>query len=264
MAGLSAMSADAIDSRDTTGRRGGPIRSTSVLRVVGSRARVGLVGIVAAACAVGCASASKSPEAFHDVLSCKPGETAAQPELPPAGAAAAPVAGTPSDLAVRANELYANEAWNDAIPALLRVARGEGQDDLGNRQLADYELGVAYYHAHRADLSLDQFKAIALDPMHSKHQDALVWLGNLSFIDSLGGAPIDYIYLYSDADIARYDTPELREIGYLLYYLRGRAAYRRGLFDEAMQKMSVVRRYRPYARLADECAGLAGGGAAVE
>jgi hypothetical protein len=205
-----------------------------------------------------CASpALKSPEAYHDVLACKPGESATQLAPPSAGSSLTPVAGAPSDLAGKAKQLVDHESWEQAIPMLQRVARGEGQDDQGNRQIAEYELGVAYYHAHAADLSLAAFKTIALDPNHIKHQDALVWLGNLSFVDSLGGEPIDYIYAYDDADIAPYDTPEHREIGYLLYYLRGRAAFRRGLYDEAMKKMSVVRRYEPYAKLADGCSRLA-------
>src|SRR5690242_15884281 len=100
MVRLSKTSTDAIDSRNTTSRRGGPIR----LR--GARRRE-LVGIALAVIAGGCSSASKSPEAFHDVLSCKPGEAAAQPDPTSMSGEAPPPAGAPSDIAVRANDLFA-------------------------------------------------------------------------------------------------------------------------------------------------------------
>jgi hypothetical protein len=226
-------------------------------RAVGAWARAGFVGVSMALGVAACGNESKTPEAFHDALACQPGETATPVDNIQVDSSPMSPPGALSDLATKGQALYDQQQWNDAIPILQRVARGEGQDDNANRSIAQYELAVAYYHAHRADLSLEELKPIALNPSNPRHREALVWLGNLSFIQSLGAAPVDYVYLYDDADIAPYDTPEHRELGYLLYYLRGRAAFRRGMYAEAIQKMAVVRRYEPYQKLADGCARLA-------
>jgi len=209
--------------------------------------------------AFGCGRPPEVPNAFRDALACTAGEVVPG-DLGPMADRDPSTPGRPSDLARRGAELVAKKDWDRAVLVLQRVARGEGQDDRGNVDLAGYDLGIAYYHLKRADLAFEQMKPIALDRGHARHREALTWLGNIALVgtrDAKGASPVDYVYAYPDDEMVQYNLPDHQELWYLLLYLRGRAAFRRGRYDEVLDTMDRVAKYGAYKDLATGCSELA-------
>jgi hypothetical protein len=222
------------------------------------RARITALGLFAFA-SLACGRSPEVPRAFHDALACSagesiPGDLGAIRDSDPT------VPGRPSDLMSRASQLVAAKDWDRAVLVLQRVTRGEGQDDRANIELAAYDLGVAYYHLKRADLSFEQMKPIALDRGNVRHREALVWLGNIALVgthDAKGSSPVDYVYAYEPDEMAVFNMPDHQELWYLLSFLRGRAAFRRGRYEEVLDTMDRVAKYGAYKDLADGCSTLA-------
>jgi len=206
-----------------------------------------------------CGAHTDVPGGYYDILICAAGEHLTN-ALSVTDSGDTPTPGRRSDLAEKAFARVEAKDWSNAVPLLQRVARGEGQDDRGNLQLAQYDLGVTYFHLKHGDLSFEQMKPIALDAGHLKHREALVWMANLALVVPETheiASPADYIYLYPEEELRPYDVASHRDLGYLLYYLHGRGAYRRGAYIEAMQTMAVVERFEPYKSLTEECDRLA-------
>lgn len=169
---------------------------------------------------------------------------------------ATPEPGRPSDLMVKATLLYDAEDWKGAVPVLQRVARGEGQDDRGNVQLAEYQLGVAYYHSGAFSLAAEMFTPIAKDKAHLMHHEALYWIVDLVLEEDTNLIAIDLAYLYIGENYFELDSTN-RELEYLIQYIWGRGHLRAGRYPEAIRKMEAVARDPRFTRIATDCAALA-------
>ena len=60
--------------------------------------------------------------------------------------------------------------------ALGRVMTGETGDDQGNREIAQYHLGIAYFRLRKFEAALAVFADIASRPMHLKFSESELWL----------------------------------------------------------------------------------------
>ena len=89
------------------------------------------------------------------------------------------VAGVPTREAAAAQPLFEAGRWDEAAPALERVASGETGDDDGNRQIARFRLGIALYHLGLYHGSLKVFGAVADHPDHYGYAQGLEWLAAL-------------------------------------------------------------------------------------
>lgn len=87
-----------------------------------------------------------------------------------------PIAGQPTEQAAAVTKLFDAGRWGDAWAQGVRVALGETGDDPGNRQIAEYQSGVAlgrlHFHAE-ADAIL---RTIASSPCHVRREEAAFWL----------------------------------------------------------------------------------------
>jgi tetratricopeptide (TPR) repeat protein len=158
---------------------------------------------------------------------------------------------------MQAKRLYETDHWLDAIPALQRVTSGETGDDDGNRELAEYFLACSFFKTGQFAFALDTFRPVATNPSHQKHRQAVPWLAKLTEEPLTSERAVDLIYLYTDADLAPLDNPTERDTLYRVQLARGRAAYRRGRYDEALTILLRVRSYEPLREVADHCAELA-------
>ncbi|MFO0552470.1 MAG: hypothetical protein U0271_29040 [Polyangiaceae bacterium] len=91
-------------------------------------------------------------------------------------------AGQPTEAAARAKRLLERAEWQDAAIAALEVARGETGDDLGNRQIAEFELMIALYQQSNLPAAEDLAVLISSDANHLKHQEVLLWAVRLASI----------------------------------------------------------------------------------
>ncbi len=98
---------------------------------------------------------------------------------PPARAAAAPRSPM-SEVAAQAERAFDAERWAEAAVALHRVASGETGDHAGQRELAEYHLGIALHRLGFHQASLDVFRRIAQDRSHPGFDKAPLWLARLS------------------------------------------------------------------------------------
>ena len=122
----------------------------------------------------------------------------------------------------------------EAAVLLDRVARGASGDDAGNRQIAQYHLGIALARLELHQASFAVFSAIAEDKAHLRHGAALPWLVELlpaladvnDVLDRLGA----------------YATPAGRDLSADLAYLFGRYWFRRRAYDEAAKLLEEVDR----------------------
>lgn len=224
--------------------------------------------------AVGCAATPRSafdPRVMERRLACSSYENATEvsltvprgleDDLDPAGFAlettpTTPEPGRPSDLMAKATLLVEDEDWKGAVPVLQRVTRGEGQDDRGNVQLAEYQLGVAYYHSGAFSLAADAFKPIAENRGHLMHHEALYWIVDLVLEEETNLVAIDLAYQYIGENYFELDSTN-RELEYLLQYIWGRGHYRAGRYPDAIRKMEAVARDPRFARIATDCVSLA-------
>lgn len=88
-------------------------------------------------------------------------------------------AGQMGEEAAVAKRAFDEERYAEATPHLARVAYGETHDDAGNRQLAEYYLGVALYKQGDLTGAADIFGHIAREPSHLKFKETLLWIFKL-------------------------------------------------------------------------------------
>ena len=137
------------------------------------------------------------------------------------------------------------------------MTNGDSGDDEGNVELAEYFLGASFFRIRQFGFALDAFKSVVTNPSHLKHIEAVLWLEKLAEEPLTSERAVDLLYLYTDADLQRYDNASQRDTLYRIQLARGRAAYRRGRYDEALGILLKVRAYDPLRQLADNCAELA-------
>jgi len=205
-----------------------------------------------------CASSPGSAETpkANAALACKYGEGIPDNPTPyTPGPQVKP--GQATDTFSRAKRLFDAEQYVDAIPILQKVTSGDSGDDEGNVELAEYFLGASFFRVREFGFALEAFKPIVTNPSHQRHVEAALWLAKLAEEPLTSERAVDLLYLYTDADLARYDNATQRDTLYRIQLARGRAAYRRGRYDEALGILLKVRAYDPLRQLADNCAELA-------
>lgn len=169
-----------------------------------------------------------------------------KPAAPPPTAAPSAAAAR-SELA-RAMQLVEERRWVDAAPGLHRAWKATALSP-GERDLASYELAVSLYQAKLHQSAFRIFGEIADQPMHGKHEEALVWLGRLSMHLPEPADVIERVGKYEEAAIDAARQRALRATtssteSPLFYseldYLLGRYKYRNRDFEGAARVMTKI------------------------
>ncbi len=156
---------------------------------------------------------------------------------------AAPVsAGQMTEEAAVAKKLFDQERWSQAALGLYRVVAGETGDDPGNRQLMEYYLAISLYRLRFYQASYALFSIIAENKNHLKFKETLLWLSKLATQLPEPADIIERVGKYSDAQVARFNNPQQRDLYWQLNYLLGRYKYRNRQFQEAIKLFGKVDR----------------------
>jgi len=202
---------------------------------------------------VGCASSPPAspadvPANVPSALTCDgvlPAGTAITPEPP---GDLPPDPGPMSGDALAAKQLFDAGRYEDAIP-LLRKVTGGGTDDRGNRELAQFRLGVALFKTRQEKEGVALLSSIAREPTHAARKEMLAWISNSAFenpalLHFLGG------FDDRDLDLLKKKNPELHARA---SYLLGRERYDRNAYGDAMFFFSRVNRSSGFSRYAEQC-----------
>lgn len=177
------------------------------------------------------------------------GQQAAQPDMNFAqGAADAPPAeGPPSEALANALRLYQQERYQESCVQFQRVVEGETGDAPANQQKAQFHLGKCLYHLGFYQSALAVFDEIVdRGTPHLYFNATLQWLAQLA---SQLPEPADIIRRvgrYPTEQLSQFNNNENRVLYNQLLYLMGRAKYRDGAYDEAIQLFRQVQRTSPF------------------
>jgi hypothetical protein len=149
-------------------------------------------------------------------------------------------AGPMSAEMAEAKKLFDAQKWDQAAPALFRVAAGESKDDGANQQLAQYYLAIALYRLKLYQSSYALFSLVAATPDHAKFNETLLWLAKLATQLPEPADIIEQVGRYSDKEIATFDNEQQRELFFQLNYLLGRYKYRNRQFEDAIRLFNKV------------------------
>jgi hypothetical protein len=207
-----------------------------------------------------CASASggdpraeSSPPSW---LRCRPDERGvvqAPLAVLPAEGRDRPTAGQMSETAAQAKRLYDREHFARARAILVRVARGETQDDDGNRQIAAYHAAICAYRLGRLETAVDEFGAISRDRWHVKFKETFLWLGKLLHHREVSLRALDLLPLYG-ADLGvPFANAQQHDLIALMKFSLARAWYRRGDTTRARRILAEVPAGTLANSLAKEC-----------
>jgi hypothetical protein len=161
----------------------------------------------------------------------------------------------PSPRMLAASERFEQQRWDEAIALFRGVSRGEAYDDLGNREVAQFKMGVALRRSGDPVSALGVFARIAEDPSHAAHHDTLFELVELVYEAETTEDAIDLARLFARENYYAVDERD-PELASTIQFVWGRGHYRAGAFDEALHKMAVARRSPRLAKVADVCAHL--------
>ena len=157
-----------------------------------------------------------------------------------------PQAGQMTEQAAQAKRLFDGEKWADASLALYRVYKGETGDDEGNKQLAQYHLAIALYRLKFYQAAYGIFSEIADKPNHLKFNETLLWLSKLATDLPEPADIVERVGKYNDAQIAKFDNPNQRDLYWQLNYLLGRYKYRNRQYEDALRLFGKVDRHSKY------------------
>ncbi len=156
------------------------------------------------------------------------------------------VAGQMTEAAAAAKRLFDKQKWAEASLSLHRVVAGDTGDDPGNQQLAQYWLAISLYRLKFYQASYAMFATIAANNNHLKHGQTLLWLSKLATQLPEPAGIIDSVGRYGDADLARFNNPQQRDLYYQLNYLLGRYKYHH---DKAYEEsIRLFNRVKPTSR----------------
>jgi tetratricopeptide (TPR) repeat protein len=156
------------------------------------------------------------------------------------------VAGQMTEEAAAAKKLFDRERWSEAAQALHRVVNGDTGDDPGNKQLAQYYLAISLYRLKFYQASYAIFSVIADNKNHLKFKETLLWLAKLATQLPEPADIIERVGKYSDAEIARFDNAQQRDLFWQLNHLLGRYKYRNRQYEEAIRLFNKVDRRSEY------------------
>jgi hypothetical protein len=151
------------------------------------------------------------------------------------------VAGQMTESAAAAKRLFDGQRWAEASMALQRVVAGETGDDPGNQQLAQYWLAISMYRLKFYQASYSMFGFIANNKNHLKHDQTLLWLSKLATQLPEPAGIIDSVGKYGDADLAKFNNPQQRDLYYQLNYMLGRYKYQHDKsYEEAIRLFNRI------------------------
>jgi len=132
----------------------------------------------------------------------------------------------------------------DAAVALSRVrAQASSPRD---REIAEYELGVKLHELGLRQASYARFAAIARQPGHARHAEALPWLAALALELGEAADVEESVGRYGEEAIDAIADDQTR---WTLDYLLARYAYRNHGYDKALHLFAKIDRRSPlYAR----------------
>jgi len=164
-----------------------------------------------------------------------------QPEAAPAVQA-----GQMSDQARAAKALFDEQKWEPAALALYGVVAGEGKDDDGNKQLAQYFLSISLYRMKLYQASYALFGFIADNRNHLKFNETLLWLAKLATQLPEPADIIEKVGRYRDTEVASFNNDQQKDLYYQLNYLLGRYKYRNRQFEDAIRLFNKVEEASQY------------------
>ena len=156
------------------------------------------------------------------------------------------VAGQMTEEAASAKKLFDKERWAEAAQALYRVVNGETGDDPGNKQLAQYYLAISLYRLKFYQASYAIFSVIADNKNHLKFKETLLWLAKLATQLPEPADIVERVGKYSDAELARFDNDQQRDLFWQLNYMLGRYKNRNRQYEEAIRLFNKVDRRSEY------------------
>lgn len=149
-------------------------------------------------------------------------------------------AGPMTEEAASGKQLFDAERWGEAALALARVADGDTDDDRGNRQIAQFHLGIALYRLHFYEASFAIFAEIARDERHLRFNETLLWLAKLATQLPEPAEIVEHLGKYGADPLTRFDNPQHRGMYSQINYLLGRYKYRNRSYEEAIRLFAKV------------------------
>lgn len=205
------------------------------------RKRIAAVSVIAAAMFAGGVTTSQ-PAYAADVIDLDDDGGVIDLDEGNAPAPPAVVAGDMTDEAAAAKRAFDQKRWPEAAQGMFRVVAGETGDDPGNRQLAEYYLGVSLYNLKFFQASFAIFSVIADNPNHLRFNETLLWLAKLATDLPEAADIIARVGKYGDEHLARFDNKDQRDLFFQLNYMLGRYKYRQGEYEEAIRLFQKVGR----------------------
>jgi TolA-binding protein len=150
--------------------------------------------------------------------------------------------------ALAAKQLFDAGKYDEAIPALRQVMSGSN-NDRGNRELAQFRLGVSLLKTGQEKEAVALLSVIARDPTHGARKEMLAWVASAAFENP---ALVHFLGGFDDRDLEtlKQRYPELHPRA---SYLLGRERYHRNAFADAMFFFSQVNRSSGFSRYAEAC-----------
>lgn len=191
----------------------------------------------------GPASSARSGSVDIDLLDDEPG--------PPA------TPGPMTERAAAAKKLFDEDHYSEAAVALMAVVAGETGDDEGNKQLAQYFLGVSLYRLAYFQSSYALFSMIAMTRNHLKFNETLLWLAKLATQLPEAADIVERVGKYSTRELARFNNAQQKELYWQLNYLLARFQMRNRDYVKAIELLGRVDQQSPYFAQAQLVQGIA-------
>jgi tetratricopeptide (TPR) repeat protein len=152
--------------------------------------------------------------------------------IPPNGYVTTP--SEPSRELSHALTLFAHDDWQAAAIELQKVADGATHDDHGNRQIAEYRLGISLFNLQLYQSSLDVFSRIATNKCHVKRLESITWFGRLAGKLPESAHIESQLAPFNEQDIRTATSPDDSQLRSTLLYLLGRQLYQKGDYNAAL------------------------------
>jgi hypothetical protein len=162
------------------------------------------------------------------------------------------VLAAPSDRATAATRIFQGERWSEAVVALDAVARGDGDDDRGNREIAEYHLAISLYNLRELQPAEDLFVAITRDDAHQKHLEGVMWTMRLLMSCPSARAADALLAVPPDSVGPRFSSPQQVELARRVDLLLARRLIERGDRLRSLAILDDLRR-TPLAEEAERC-----------
>lgn len=146
----------------------------------------------------------------------------------------------PSSVFSQAQTNFRQRHWVESAIDWSRVAQGETADDIPNRQLSEYYLGICLFRLGLLQSSLSVFGSIAEGRLHLRFAETLPWLALLASQLPEPGDIVSKLGTYSESDIAQFNATGDPALKSVVNYWYGRGRYGAGQYDGAMAALQKV------------------------